>query len=138
MRADLKISGFASVFGRPDLAGDEIKAGAFHNTLAARPPGDIKMLFQHDLVRPIGRWSRFVETRGGLWVEGLLNADVQLAREVAALIDQGAINGLSIGFKSVHAERAKGRVRRRLLQVDLVEVSVVTFPMQPLAKVALT
>ncbi len=127
------IAGYASIFGQPDLAGDEIIAGAFSQTLHghARP---LTMLYQHDATRPIGRWHSIEETRHGLWVEGVLAANVQLADEVFALARQGVLAGLSIGFRPVKATRGQGKVKRRLHEIDLVEVSLVTFPMQPLAR----
>ncbi len=132
-----KIFGYASVFASPDLAGDEIAHGAFATSLAKHteahtPP--LAMLYQHDTTRPIGRWTALRETRRGLWVEGELVAGVQLAEEVGALVQQGALHGLSIGFRPVKATAGRGRVKRRLHIIDLVEISIVTFPMQPLAR----
>lgn len=130
----MKITGYASLFGIADLAGDEIAPGAFAGTLAARAQ-NIPILYQHDATRPIGQWHILKETRRGLWVEGALAAGVQLADEVAALIDQRVLRGLSIGFRPRRVTRGQGRVRRVLHEIELVEISIVTFPMQPLAAV---
>ena len=129
----LKLFGYASLFGTPDLAGDEISHGAFAASLAGRstPPA---MLYQHDAARPIGRWTALRETPRGLWAEGELAASVQLAEEVGALVRQGVLYGLSIGFRPQRSTAGRGRVRRRLQQIDLVEISIVTFPMQPQAR----
>lgn len=129
----VKINGYASLFNRPDLAGDEIAPGAFAKTLAARQDA-VTMLYQHDATRPIGRWTRLQETPHGLWVEGQLAAGVQLADEVSALVEQNMLRGLSIGFCARRTSRGRGAVKRRLLDIDLVEISLVTFPMQPLAR----
>lgn len=126
-------AGYASVFARPDLAGDEIMLGAFAKTLAQRQR-PLAMLYQHDAARPIGHWTALRETERGLWVEGALAENVQLADEVFALARQGMLAGLSIGFRPVKASRGEGRVKRRLHEIDLIEVSLVTFPMQPLAR----
>lgn len=131
MKVTLK--GYASLFNRPDLAGDEIAPGAFAKTLAARQDA-VAMLYQHDATRPIGHWTRLQETPHGLWVEGELAAGVQLAQEVAALIEQDMLRGLSIGFRARRSTRGNGTTRRHLHDIDLVEISLVTFPMQPLAR----
>ena len=85
---------------------------------------------------PIGVWSEAFEDARGLYVRGRLSPDVARARECAALIREGALDGLSIGFKAVEA-RTDPRTRlRRLSRIDLWEVSIVTFPMQPGARIA--
>lgn len=127
------ISGYASLFAKPDLAGDEIMAGAFGRSIARRT-GPLAMLYQHDATRPIGIWTTLQETKRGLWVEGELAEDVQLACEVSALIRQNVLSGLSIGYRPIKVKPGRGAVRRHLHEIDLVEISIVTFPMQPLAK----
>lgn len=130
---DHAICGYASLFGKPDLAGDEIKSGAFRQSLMRRTE-PTAMLYQHDATRPIGVWTQLRETDRGLWVEGVLARNVQLADEVGALIRQHMLTGLSIGYRPVRASVGQGRIKRYLHEVDLVEISIVTFPMQPLAK----
>lgn len=128
-----RIYGYASLFGVPDLAGDEIVPGAFRRgsgRLQNPPP----MLYQHDATRPVGRWTVLRETPRGLWVEGELAKAVGLAEDVAALIRQDILSGLSIGFRTRRAAAGRGRVKRRLLDIELVEISLVTFPMQPQAR----
>lgn len=128
-----KIQGYAAVFNRADLGGDEIASGAFQAGLAAAYTMPA-MLYQHDATRPIGRWTCLRETSYGLWAEGEFAEALQLADEVAALVEQKILTGLSIGFRARKAQAGKGPVKRRLLAVDLVEISLVTFPMQPLAR----
>lgn len=131
------VRGHASLWGVPDAGGDVVERGAFAASLkrlAARtePP---RMLWQHDPAEPIGVWDRAREDERGLWVEGRLLLDVGRAREAAALVAAGAIDGLSIGYRAVRATRdATGR--RRLHEVDLWEVSLVTFPMLREARLA--
>jgi len=127
------ICGYASLFAKPDLAGDEILAGAFGRSISRRSDS-LTMLYQHDATRPIGIWTKLQETKRGLWVEGVLADDVQLAHEVSALIRQNVLSGLSIGYRPIKAKPGRGAIRRHLHEIDLVEISIVTFPMQPLAK----
>ncbi|MCV0396186.1 MAG: HK97 family phage prohead protease [Rhizobiaceae bacterium] len=129
--------GYASLFGATDLAGDVVERGAFEKSLAARGASGVRMLFQHDPALVIGRWTEIVEDGRGLRVAGRLNLDVARAREVHALMKTGALDdGLSIGFRTVRARRVRGEAKRRILEADLWEISVVTFPMLPGARVA--
>ncbi|GGD12403.1 HK97 family phage prohead protease [Aureimonas glaciei] len=124
------IRGYASLFGVADLAGDRIEPGAFRASLARRGAPRVRMLWQHDPARPIGVWTSIGEDRRGLFAEGRLALDTQAGREAFALIEAGAIDGLSIGFRTRRALRERGRPGRRLAEIDLWEISVVTFPMQ--------
>lgn len=130
------IEGYASLFGLTDQGGDAVVPGAFSASLkrlSAR--GDkVRMLWQHDPTRPIGVWDEIAEDEKGLWVKGRLLPEVAQAREAAALIEAGAIEGLSIGYRTIRAERDR-KGQRALAEVELWEVSLVTFPMLPEAKV---
>lgn len=128
--------GYASLFNREDLGHDVIAPGAFRESLASRGVPRIKMLFQHDPAEPIGVWDDIREDARGLYVRGRLMTAVAKAREVLALMRVGALDGLSIGFKTVRARRDAATGIRRLEKVDLWEISVVTFPMLPGARVA--
>ena len=124
------IEGYASLFGVADKGGDVVVQGAYAASLKrlAERGERVRMLWQHDPARPIGIWDEIREDAKGLWVSGRLLPEVGLAREAAALVAAGAIDGLSIGYRTVSAERdAKGR--RLLTEVELWEVSLVTFPM---------
>ncbi len=135
--ADGLVSGYASVFGLPDLGRDVVLAGAFRDSLARRGVSGIRMLWQHDPAEPIGRWLSLAEDARGLRVRGRLSAGVARARELAALVREGALDGLSIGFRAVEADRDRASGLRRLARIDLWEVSLVTFPMQPGARLDL-
>ena len=129
------IEGYASRFGLPDQGGDIVAKGAFGASLArlAAKGDKVRMLWQHDPTKPIGVWDEIREDATGLWVKGRLLPEVTLAREAATLIDAGAIDGLSIGYRTIRAEK-DGQGRRVLTEVELWEVSLVTFPMLPEAK----
>ncbi|MBM3605836.1 MAG: HK97 family phage prohead protease [Alphaproteobacteria bacterium] len=130
------IEGYASLFGLTDQGGDAVLPGAFKASLArlAAKGDKVRMLWQHDPTRPIGVWDEIREDDKGLWVKGRLLPEVAQAREAAALIQAGAIDGLSIGYRTIRAERDQ-KGRRALAEVELWEVSLVTFPMLPEAKV---
>ncbi|SHG40310.1 HK97 family phage prohead protease [Cognatishimia maritima] len=131
------IEGYASLFGATDQGGDVVQAGAYAASLIALKAAgrSVKMLWQHDPSQPIGIWDEVREDARGLYVKGRLLDSVAKGREAAALIAAGAIDGLSIGYRTVRA--AKDDKGQRLLnELDLWEVSLVTFPMLPTARVA--
>ncbi len=132
----LVVEGYASVFGRADRGGDVVEKGAYAASLKAIADagGRVKMLWQHDPAQPIGVWDEVYEDNRGLYVKGRLLADVALAREAAALLEAGAIDGLSIGYRTLKATK-DDMGRRRLSELELWEVSLVTFPMLPDARV---
>jgi uncharacterized protein len=130
------IAGYASLFGVPDLAGDIVERGAFTETLATLPARDIRMLLQHDPDRPVGRWTGAHQDSQGLWMQGLIDAGNAEARAVLRLIQSGAADGLSIGFRALDATPRLGG-GRILKTIDLREVSIVSFPMLPRARLRL-
>ncbi|AVO38505.1 HK97 family phage prohead protease [Pukyongiella litopenaei] len=135
--ADAAIEGYASLFGVADQGGDLVQKGAYAASLTALGAAGrkVKMLWQHDPAQPIGVWDEVREDDRGLWVKGRLLESTRLGREAAALVAAGAIDGLSIGYRTKRA--AKDDKGRRLLQeLELWEVSLVTFPMLPSARVA--
>lgn len=131
-----RFTGYASLFDAVDLGRDAIAPGAFAASLKRRGAAGVKMLFQHDPAEPIGRWLSISEDRRGLRVEGQLSAGVARAREVHALMADGAIDGLSIGFQTIRARKDERTGIRRILEADLWEISVVTFPMLPDARIS--
>ena len=112
-----------------------VMPGAFQRSIARRQVSGIRMLYQHDPAQPIGVWTELREDQRGLFVRGRLMLDVARGREVASLMRAGALDGLSIGFKTVRARADRASGIRRLTEIDLWEISVVTFPMQPGARV---
>ena len=134
--ADGAFEGYASLFDKEDLGHDIVLPGAFRDTLAKRGAAGVKMLFQHNPSEPIGVWDVLREDAKGLFVQGRLLLDVARAREVFALMRAGAINGLSIGYRAVKSRRDKPKSARKIMAIDLWEISIVTFPMLPEARIA--
>ncbi len=131
-----EIAGYASLFGATDQGGDVVQPGAYGASLArlkTRRSG-VKMLWQHDPTQPIGVWDEVREDGRGLWVKGRLLTEVRAAREAQVLLQAGAIDGLSIGYRTIRSEKAQGG-QRLLHEIELWEVSLVTFPMLPEARV---
>ncbi len=133
---DGTFSGYASLFGVTDLAKDQVARGAFAKSLEARGVRGVRMLFQHDPNEPIGQWLDISEDARGLKVTGRLAPGVARAREVLALMRDKALDGLSIGFKTVKSRKDAGTGVRHILEADLWEISIVTFPMLPSARVS--
>lgn len=125
------IEGYASVFNTPDLNGDIVASGAFVKSLKKNPKP--AMLFSHAAEAPIGRWLSLREDARGLFVKGELILSSPRAREVHALLEGGAIDGLSIGYQTLRSARSK--TGRRITEADLWEVSIVTFPMAREARI---
>lgn len=124
-----EIEGYASVFGNVDSYGDIVEYGAFSGAITSR---GVKMLWQHDPYQPIGVWTEFREDTRGLYVKGKILPDIAKGQEAIALIKANAIDGLSIGYRTVRAEQdAQGN--RVIKELKLWEVSVVTFPANEMA-----
>ena len=132
---DGSFRGYASLFGRVDLGRDVVEKGAFARSLRLRKATGIRMLYQHDPNEPIGTWTEIREDERGLFVRGQLASGVSRAREVLSLMRSGALDGLSIGFRAVRTRRDPASGVRRILEADLWEISVVTFPMLPGARI---
>ncbi len=130
------VEGYACLFNVADLGRDMVLPGAFARSLMPLGAGGVRMLYQHDPAEPIGVWTHVMEDARGLYVRGRLSPRVARARECAALVEEGALDGLSIGFKAVEAHTDPRSRVRRLSRIDLWEVSIVTFPMQPGARIA--
>lgn len=135
IRPDGVFEGYASLFGVADGAGDVVMPGAFRDSIARRGAAAIRMLFQHDPGQPIGVWRELSEDNRGLLVRGQLTRNVQRADELRRLLAEGAVDGLSIGFKTLVASRDRATGHRRLMRLDLWEISIVTFPMLAGARV---
>ena len=130
--------GYASVFDQTDSVMDTVVRGAFKKSLAqyrennTLPP----LLWQHDTTEPIGKWLEMYEDSHGLFVRGeLFDVDIPRARQALKLVRENALTGLSIGFKARQSHRDPHTGARILTEIDLLEVSLVTFPAQDVARV---
>ena len=125
---DGTVEGYASLFGAIDQARDMVVRGAFAQTLRQKSVHRVPMLFQHDPAEPVGVWLELREDGRGLYARGRLIPEVARGRELLVLIRSGATDGLSIGFRTLRARRGVpgGRI---LQEVELWEISVVTFPL---------
>lgn len=143
-----QFAGYGAVFGNLDAYGDVIVPGAFKTTLRewktkkTLPP----MLLQHggwmmvdtDSI-PIGKWTAMEEDETGLRVEGkLINLDTDLGRRVYGAMKEGVLDGMSIGYraKKFTMGTKPDEPRRKLEVVDLIELSIVTFPANGKARVS--
>lgn len=135
LHADGTIEGYASLFGAVDQARDMVMPGAFTQTLKTRGLRKIPMLFQHDPAEPVGIWLELIEDVRGLRARGRLIPDVTRARELLALLRSGAIDGLSIGYRTQRGVIEPRSRIRKLYQLDLFEISIVTFPLLDGARV---
>jgi HK97 family phage prohead protease len=129
--SDNQFEGYASLFNVPDGGGDTVAPGAFAASLRRRGASQVRLLYQHFAHAPIGVWEEIAEDGRGLYVRGRLIDQVEQARDVRALLAEGALNGLSIGFRTIRARRGTTQGTRTLLEVELWEISVVTFPLLP-------
>jgi len=133
---DGRFSGYASVFGVTDSQRDMVMRGAFLGTIAGRI-AEIKLLWQHQLAEPIGYFTTMFEDSRGLYVEGQLMMDVARAREAYALLKQGVVRGLSIGYSPIRYTRDPDTGVRHLREVALFEISLVTLPANEHSQVTL-
>lgn len=120
--------GYASRFGIVDQGKDMVMRGAYTGSLSRRPARGVKMLWQHDPSQPIGLWEEMKEDAEGLYVKGRLLTTVTRGKEAYELMKAGVIEGLSIGYRTIKASINKKGVRE-LKELDVIEVSLVTFPM---------
>lgn len=133
----VRFSGLGAVFGNVDLGGDVIEHGAFAETLAEKMP---KMLLQHGYaaagMTPVGEWLTAEETDEGLDLNGELFLETEELRLAGRGLKAGVFDGLSIGYYPAEVKWSEDEPDiRRILKVDLLEVSLVTFPMNPEATV---
>lgn len=130
-------SGYASVFNELDDQGDRVLKGAFHLSIQKlkAQQQQPKMLWQHDLAEPIGTWDEIKEDECGLRVQGRLILELRRAREAYALMKAGVLDSLSIGYRVIQSLKGASAKERHLTQLDLFEISLVTFPANRAAKI---
>lgn len=130
-----RISGYASVYTNVDNGFDQVMPGAFTESVKAINAGNqsLPILWQHRQDEPIGMWDIVADFDDRLEVSGKLIKGVTRADDTYKLLEAGAVNGLSIGYRTTKATKNNGV--REIREAKLFEVSVVTFPMNELARV---
>ncbi|WP_347268814.1 HK97 family phage prohead protease [Paracoccus sp. (in: a-proteobacteria)] len=126
------IEGYGSIFDNVDNGGDVVAPGAFAASLAQGRK--VKMLLQHDPHDVIGVWDQVEEDGKGLRVKGRLLMQVRKAADAYELVKAGALDGLSIGYRTTEASRDRDG-NRVILKAEVWEVSLVTFPMNEMARI---
>lgn len=132
-----KICGYGSIFDQIDSQNDRVVRGAFEKTLSQiKSKGSLpKMLWQHNQNQPIGVWTKMHEDGKGLYVEGNLLLNLQQGQEAYHLVQSGGIDGLSIGYRVIKSLKGKESGVRLLTELELFEVSLVTFAANPKARI---
>ena len=130
-------NGYGSIFGNKDLGNDIVERGAFLKSLNDRGAKGVKLLWQHKTDQPIGVFEEIQEDNKGLRVRGKLALGTQGGKEAYELMKMGALDGMSIGYRADPAKQKydEKNKRRFLKEVDLMEISLVTFPMNPRATI---
>lgn len=126
------IEGYAALFGVADHMRDVVRAGAFAASISRR--GALPMLVEHEARLVAGTWTELREDGRGLFVRGEIRDDQPGAARAKRALARG-VDGLSIGFVPIAQYRTA--TARVLAEIDLLEVSIVTHPMQPLARLNL-
>ena len=134
---DGSFEGYGSVFNNKDLGNDVIKYGAFSESIKSKKPKQIKLLYQHKTDEPIGVIDSLEEDSRGLKIKGRLAMKTQKGKEVYELMKMGALDSMSIGYRlSPDDYKYSDKLKKRTIsRVDLMEISMVTFPMNPKAKI---
>lgn len=125
----MRFAGYAAVFDRPDSGGDIVRRGAFAQTLQRAV--EVPLLWQHKAGRVLGTIEHLSEDSRGLRVIARLDGSSE-SKRVGALLESGKLDGLSFGYR---VREARSGAHRELIDLDLVEVSLVARPMQRLARV---
>lgn len=128
-----RIEGLLAGFGDVDHGGDKLLPGCLTKSLASRN-APLPMLLHHDMRRPVGAWKDWQDTSAGLYVKGSLTLSTRDAQEAHALAKDGALTGLSIGWKPTKGDTDRNGVRT-VTEAELYEGSLVTVPMNDRARV---
>lgn len=125
------VEGYASVFNNVDSYSDIVMPGAFAKSIKGRKPA---MLWQHNSDQPIGVWDEMEEQKKGLFVKGRILPTTH-GNDAYTLVKEGAVSGMSIGYAARKWETDSEKGIRKLTEVELYEVSLVTFPANEKAQI---
>lgn len=129
----LYIEGYASIFSIADKDQDIIEQGAFRKSI--NNIKSLKLLWQHDTTLPIGIISNISQDNYGLFMCAYITQTTQKAQEAAHLVEEGIIDSLSIGFIP-NKVKADFQGASRIIEATLYEISLVTFPANPMSKIS--
>lgn len=132
-----EIEGYVLTYGNVDQGNDICLKGCATSSLRKRPANKVKMLLGHDSSIIIGKWTDFIDDDNGLLGKGRLFLNIQKGRETYELLKEGAIDGLSIGYRTLTDRYDPDRKARLLEEIDIREVSVVPFPMNEEATITM-
>jgi HK97 family phage prohead protease len=127
------LSGYASVFDVVDNGGDIIRKGAFKSALQGNRV--LPLLWQHNSSIPIGAIKELKEDDKGLFFEGKISINTTQGRDAFELLKDGAVSGVSIGYIAKQSEFDRNNDVRIINEIDLFEISLVTFPMNDDARI---
>ncbi len=127
--------GYACLFNQLDLGNDIILPAAFNGSFSLDKLSQVRMLWQHDPSQPIGRWEEIKVDKKGLYVVGRLSLNNHQSHDIATMLNDKIVDGLSIGFKTRRAIQKRQESVRYIQDLELWEISIVTFPMQPNARI---
>lgn len=136
LKEDGTFEGYGSVFNVVDSYGTAVAPGAFAETLRTKGAKGVRLLWQHDSEQPIGVYPEMYEDKTGLFVKGKLALKTQRGAECYELMQMGAIDGLSIGFMPVKWEVDEEQDLITFTELDLWEISPVTFPANDSARIS--
>jgi HK97 family phage prohead protease len=122
---NLFVEGYAAVFGNEDSYNDIIVAGAFTKTIAGKEGKRIKLCLQHDMEDIVGKIVELKEDEKGLWFKAKIS-NTTMGKDLSILIEDDAINEISIGYQSIVWEVDEVRNVRLLKEVKLYEISFVS------------
>lgn len=126
------IKGYASIFGEEDRVSDIVQPGAFSKSLKTKKLGRLPMLVGHAQRIPVGVWTKMIEDRKGLYVEGKIDTLSPDGGQLHRVLKMGAEIGISIGYRAIvyeyQTDKKTNDQKRLLKEVDLYECSLVTIP----------
>ena len=134
---NLFVEGYAAVFGNEDSYNDIIVAGAFTKTIAGKEGKRIKLCLQHDMEDIVGKIVELKEDEKGLWFKAKIS-NTTMGKDLSILIEDDAINEISIGYQSIVWEVDEVRNVRLLKEVKLYEISFVSRAANQLAIIQAT
>jgi HK97 family phage prohead protease len=138
VKEDGRISGYAAFFDKIDCTRDVLQRGCFDQTLKewSKKNRRVPILWQHDVNHPIGYWENFIVRKKGLYATGvLLVEDIPLAHQAKVLVERRCVMGLSIGFRTRDSRMDDAKDIRYIRDLDLMEISIVTYPAQDAAEI---